>query len=85
MRVQWCRGFRKFGGGGGGFGQVSKFKGGEGLRNFQDPGGLGSIGGWQIFRIQGDGLCWTMTFSREVQTPEDTMVIQLKSKEFHIF
>ena len=31
------------------------------------------MGGWQIFRIQGDDLCRTMTFSRGVQTPENTM------------
>ena len=52
-----CRDSVNSGGGGGEFGQFSKFKsgGGGGLRNFQDPGG--------------DGFCRTMTFSRGIQTP----------------
>ena len=50
-------GFRKFGGGG----EVwAIFEISRGLRHFQDPGG-------------NEDLCRTMTFSRGVQTPDDTM------------
>ena len=39
-------------------------RGGGGIEEFS-----GSMGGWQIFRIEGDGLCRIMSFSRRVQTP----------------
>ena len=47
----------------------------RGLRNFQDPGG-GDEDLWGVGKLsgsRGDGLCRTMTSSRGVQTPDDTM------------
>ena len=48
---------------------LGNFKNSRWLTNFQDPGEMRIYGGWQIFRIQGDGLCWTMKFSRGFRPP----------------
>ena len=75
--MQW-RGFHKLGGGGGGggggvsSGNFRNFKGG-GVEEFSGPRKMKINGGWQILGSRGDGLC--RTFSRGVQTPEDTMVL----------
>ena len=57
---------------GGNFGRFSKFQEDEECSGSR---GMRIYGSWQIFRIQGDGICQTMTFSRGVQTPDDTMNI----------
>ena len=61
------------GGGGGEFGQFSKFQRGGGVEEFSGPRKMKINGGWPILGSRGDGLC--RTFSRGVQTPEDTMVL----------
>ena len=48
------------------FGNFRNFKG---IEEFSRSRGMRIYGGWQIFRIQRDGLCQTMTYSRGVQTP----------------
>ena len=44
-----------------------------GVEEFSGSSGMRIYGGLVIFRIQGDGLCRTMTFSGGVQTPGDIM------------
>ena len=66
------------------FGKFSKLRI-QGILRIQGDEDLYSMGGWKIFRVQGDGLCRTMTFSRGagVQTPEETMMDVGSTKCIH--
>ena len=71
--IMQCRGFRLFGRGGGG--RVwAIFEISKGVEEFSGSTGMRICGGLENFQDpRGDDLCRTMTFSRGVQTPDDTM------------